>query len=462
MTTHRSAPFDSAAAKALPPIVAVLMRPFRELFTAPTFERLLILLVGVVLATGRRTVAAALRVMGLSEAKDFARYHHVLNHARWDSRAVARKLLLLIVKRFAPSGPIVIGLDDTIERRWGPKISARGIYRDPVRSSRGHFVKTSGLRWLVVMAMVSMPWARRRWGLPFLTILAPSERWARARERRHKKLTDWARQAVLQTRRWLGKRKIVVVADSSFAALDLIAALRRHVTFVTRLRLDANLFEPPPPRPRGQRGRPAKKGPRQRKLCDVVKDKKTRWTRLRMPYWYGDERCALDIVTGTAIWHHAGTPPVPIRWVLVRDPTGRRDPQAFLCTDLTAAPETILGWYVGRWSMETTFEESRLHLGVETQRQWSDPAIARTTPALFGLFSLVTLWAADARIVPTLRARDAAWYHKAEPTFSDAIAAVRRAFWAAPNLPTSREDRDLVEIPAALWNRCAQTLAFAA
>ena len=224
MTTHRSAPFDSTAAKA-PPLVAVLMRPFREFFTAPTFDRLLTLLVGVVLATGQRTVAAALRVMGLSEAKDFARYHFVLNHARWDSRAVARKLLLLIVRRFAPSGAIVIGLDDTIERRWGPKISARGIYRDPVRSSHGHFVKTSGLRWLSAMAMVPVPWARRRWGLPFLTILAPSERWALVHGRRHKKLTDWARQAVLQTRRWLGKRKIVVVADSSFAALDLIASL---------------------------------------------------------------------------------------------------------------------------------------------------------------------------------------------------------------------------------------------
>ena len=462
MTTHRFARFDSAPAQALPPIVALLMRPFRELFTAPTFERLLILLVGAVLATGQRTVSAALRVMGLSEAKDFARYHFVLNHARWDSRAVARKLLLLIVKRFAPTGPIVIGLDDTIERRWGPKISARGIYRDPVRSSRGHFVKTSGLRWLVVMAMVPIPWARRCWGLPFLTILAPSERWAIAHKRRHKKLTDWARQVVLQARRWLRKRKIVVVADSSFAALELLDALRCYVTLVTRLRLDANLYEPPPPRPRGQRGRPAKKGPRQKKLCDLLKDKKTRWTRLRMPYWYGDARCILDIVTGTAVWHHPGAAPVPIRWVLVRDPTGRRDPQAFLCTDAAATPETILGWYVGRWSMETTFEESRAHIGLETQRQWSDLAIARATPALFGLFSLVTLWAADARIVPTLQARDAAWYHKAEPTFSDVIAAVRRAFWAAPNLPTCRDGPDHVEIPAALWNRCAQALAFAA
>ena len=313
------------------------------------------------------------------------------------------------------------------------------------------------------MALVPVPWARRRWGLPFLTILAPSERYDAAHGRRHKKLTDWARQAVLQVRRWLSKRKIVVVADSSFASLDLIAALRRHVTFVTRLRLDANLYEPAPPRRRGQRGRPAKKGRRLPKLCDVLADKKTRWTKLVMPYWYGDDtRCVLEIVTGTAIWHHSGLPPAPIRWVLVRDPTGVRNPQAFLCTDIDLAPATFLGWFVSRWSMETTFQESREHLGVETQRQWSDLAIARTTPALFGLFSLLTLWAADPKIDPNLRPRSAAWYDKSEPTFSDVIAAVRRQFWAAPNLSMSRHDPNSVEIPLELWNRLTETLAFAA
>src|SRR5271165_6178751 len=158
-----------------------------------------------------------------------------LSRARWDSAAIGGKLLLMILDRFLPSGRVVIGIDDTIERRWGHKIAARGIYRDPVRSSHGHFVKTSGLRWLAVMVMVPVPWTRRHWALPFLTILAPSERYAAAHRRRHKKLTDWARQAILQVRRWAPKRSIVVVADSSFSALDLIAAVRRHVCLVTRL-----------------------------------------------------------------------------------------------------------------------------------------------------------------------------------------------------------------------------------
>ena len=142
--------------------------------------------------------------------------------------------------------------------------------------------------------------------------------------------------------------------------------------------------------------------------------------------------------------------------------TGVRDPQAFLCTDLDATPVEILGWFVSRWSIETTFQESRAHLGVETQRQWSDLAIARTTPALFGLFSLVTLWAADPKIAGSLRPRSTAWYHKRELSFSDAMAAIRKLFWSAPSFSMSRHPPDSVEIPAALWERLTEALCYAA
>ena len=298
--------------------------------------------------------------------------------------------------------------------------------------------------------------------MPFLTILAPSERYNNAHGRRHKKLTDWARQAILQVRRWLPKREIVVVANSSFSALDLIAAVRHYVCFVTRLRLDASLFEPAPERRPGQNGRPPKKGRRLPKLAELIEDKKASWTRLSTPYWYGDERCILEIVTGTAVWYHSGLPPAPIRWVLVRDPTGVRDTQAFLCTNLDATPIEILGWFVSRWSIETTFQECRAHLGVETQRQWSDLAIARTTPALFGMFSLIALWVANPKIAVCLRPRSAAWYHKREPSFSDAIAAVRRVFWSAPSFSMSRHPSDNVEIPTALMEKLTDALCYAA
>jgi hypothetical protein len=302
----------------------------------------------------------------------------------------------------------------------------------------------------------------RGWALPFLTILAPSERYNTAHGRHHKKLTDWARQAILQVPRWVPKREVVVVADSSFSALDLIAAVRHHVCLITRLRLDASLFEPAPERRPGQNGRPAKKGQRLPKLSEVLADKKTHWTRSPILYWYGHERCFLDTATGTAVWYHSGLAPAPIRWVLVRDPTGVRDTQAFLCTNLDATPMHILGWFVSRGSIETTFQESRAHLGVEMQRQWSDIAIARTTPALFGLFSLVALWASDPKIAASLRPRSAARYCKRQPSFSDAIAAVRRAHWSAPGFSMSRHRADSVEIPTALMERLTDALCYAA
>lgn len=457
---HRSPdPSPSPATAAIvPPAIVSLMAAFRDFFTAPVWDHVLVLVTGAVLAPGRRTVSAVLRIMGLSEAAHFAVYHHVLSQAHWDSRAIARKLLSLILERLLPAGPVIVGIDDTIERRWGKKIAARGIYRDPVRSTHGHLVKASGLRWLSFMAMVPLPWTTRRWALPFLTILAPSEHYDETHRRRHKTMVDWARQGILQIRRWLPNRLIVIVADSGFAAIELIAAVRRHVCFLTRLRLDANLFEPPPARRPGRPGRPAKRGSKLPKLTQVLTDPATVWKTIVMPEWYGNKRCRLEFTTGTAIWYHGGLPPLPIRWVLVRDPAGVRKPQAFLCTDLDARPADILGWYVHRWSMETTFQETRTHLGVETQRQWSDLAIARTTPALLGLFSLIILWAAEAKTA--LHPRIAVWYAKEDPTFSDAIAAIRRVLWAFPNFSMSRKRPENVEIPGALLQRLMQAVCF--
>src|ERR671926_1442030 len=228
----------------VPQVVAEWMRPFTLCFTAAVWRHVLVLVAGTLLVPGRRTVTAALRVMGLGHTSSFALYHRVLSAGRWSSRAVAHRLLLLLVAAFVPHGPVVIAIDDTIERRWGAKIKARGIYRDPVRSSHGHFVKASGLRWLCVMLLAPVPWAGCVWGLPFLAVLAPSGRYAAARGIRFKKLTDWGRQALLQTARWLPERRIVAVADQSYAAIELLKAVRDHVCMITRLRLDARLFEP--------------------------------------------------------------------------------------------------------------------------------------------------------------------------------------------------------------------------
>src|SRR5882672_10754732 len=318
----------------LPPRFLSRLAGFADLFTRPTWSNVLVLLAGVILAPGRRTVTTALRILGRDRDPDFCTFHRILNRAAWSSRAVAHHLIRMLVKAFVPSdAPIVIGLDDTIERRWGAKIRARGIYRDPVRSSKGHFVKTSGLRWLSAMLLVQIPWAGRIMALPFLTLLAPSKRFYAGKHRAQKSLLDWARQAALQIHRWLPDRYIVLVADSAFAALEFLAAVRKHVCVVTRLRLDANLFDFPPQRRKG-RGRPPIKGKRQKRLSAVLVDRKVSWQRHRVSLWYGRTNRIVEIATGAALWYRGGVPPVPIRWLLVRDPKGELDPQAFLATDL--------------------------------------------------------------------------------------------------------------------------------
>ncbi len=449
----------------LPATMITLLCPFAPLFSARVWRHALVLVAGTLLAPGKRTVCAALRAMGLGQSQHFARYHRVLNRAKWSGLAVARVLLGLLVAAFAPAGPLVFGLDETIERRWGAKIAAKGLYRDAVRSRKDYFVKVSGLRWLCLMLLVPLPWAARAWALPFLTILAPSERHDRERGRRHKKLTDWARQALLQVRRWLPERPLVAVADSGYAAIALLARCARlanPIAVVTRLRLDAALYAPAPPRRPGQLGRPRKKGRRLPTLAAHLADPATAWAAVTVANWYGEGPRTVEVASATAVWYHTGLPPVPIRWVLVRDPQGQFAPQALLCTDLTADPAQVLAWFVLRWQLEVTFEEARRHLGVETQRQWSDLAILRTMPALLGLFSLVTLWA-HPRMGPTCAlVRQAAWYQKPLPTFSDALALVRRELWAQSAFCMSARDPEVVEVPRAFVDRLTDALCYAA
>lgn len=449
----------------LPRPIIVVLRPFESVFSERVWEWAKILLIGAILAVGKRTVTSALRVMGLRHERQFQNYHRVLNRDVWSSRALSRILLRLLVRLFVPpDAPIVLAIDDHIERRRGKQIAAKGIYRDPVRSSKEFFVKTSGLRWLCMMLLAPIPWAARTWALPFLTALAPSERYHQQRKLRHKTLPDWARQLIRQAQRWLPDRQLVVVADSTYATLDLLhatASLPTPVTMVTRLRLDAALYDPAPPRQAGQPGRPRKKGARQPPLAQRVSDPTTRWELLTVA-WYGGTTRTLRVASGTAVWYHSGMPVVPIRWVLITDPDGQLDPQALLCTDDAILPQQIIEWFVLRWQEEVTFEEARAHLGVETQRQWSDLAILRTTPALLGLFSLVTVFAHELLQGQPLVPHGAAWYQKALPTFSDALALVRQQLWPVSISWLSPEEPDVIKIPRALFDRLTETLAYAA
>jgi DDE superfamily endonuclease len=437
---------------------------FAPVFSRPVWQHVTVLLTGAILAPGKRTVTAILQIMGLSAASDFQTYHRVLNRAVWSPLTASRLLLRLVVAVFIPRGVVVLGLDDTIERRRGEQITAKGIYRDPVRSSHAHMVKASGLRWLACMVLTSLSWANRVWALPFLTVLCPSERFYAHRGRRHQTLTERAWQMIRLLIRWLPGREIAFVADSSFAALELLDKVKAlpHASVITRLRLDAALYDPPPPRAAGTRGRPRRKGKRRPTLEAVLADEKTLWTTLLVEQWYGAGPREVEVTTDTAVWYHAGKPPVAIRWVLIRDPQKAFDPQALLSTHLEHTPAQMLLWFVRRWTMEVTFEEARAHLGMETQRQWNARAIARTTPALLSLYAIVTLTTHLLIEKGATCGRSTAWYRKTRLTFADALALVRRHVWEHLHFSMSHQETDMMKIPRALFERFTEALCYAA
>jgi hypothetical protein len=437
---------------------------FAPVFSRPVWQHAKVLMTGAVLAPGTRTVTAILRIMGRSAEADFQTYHRVLNRAVWSPLKASRLLLRLIVAVFIPRSVIVFGLDDTIERRRGDQIKAKGIYRDPVRSSHTHFIKVSGLRWLACMVLAPLSWADRVWALPFLTVLCPSERFYAQRGRRHQPLTERAWQMMRLVGRWLPGREIVFVADSSFAVLELLNKVKTlpHGSVITRLRLDAALYDPPPPRAPGTQGRPRLKGKRRPTLEAVLTAERTQWSTRIVAQWYGEGPREVEIATDTAVWYHTGKPPVAIRWLLIRDPHERFKPQALLSTDLEHTPEQMLSWFVRRWTMEVTFEEARAHLGMETQRQWNDRAIARTTPALLSLYTIITLTAQLLIEKGATCVRSTAWYRKTRPTFSDAMALVRRHLWDHLHFSMSQQETDMIKIPRVLLERFTEALCYAA
>jgi len=313
------------------------------------------------------------------------------------------------------------------------------------------------------MLLIRVHWARRIWALPFLTVLAPSERYYESSPGRHKKLTDWARQMGIQVRRWLPNRKIILVADSSYAALELLNSLLtlpKPVYMVTRLRLDAALYKPAPEPDRRPVGRPRKKGARLSTLSDVLSNEQTVWQKITVDNWYGQGPTPVEITSDTAVWYHNGMPAVPIRWVMIRDPNGKFETRALLSTDPSATPTQILKWFVRRRQVEVTFQEVRAHLGVETQRQWSDKAIARTTPILLGLFSWITLLAHQSQTNGSLPVRRAAWYSKTVPTFSDAIALVRSQIWTHWGFCMSSSEPDIHLFQPNLLKRLFEAVCY--
>lgn len=448
-----------------------LLECFSPVFSSKVWMHALILLIGAILCRKEHTVAAILRIMGLKDDPHFVNYHRVLNKAQWSSLQTAKILLGLLVALVPADLPVIIGVDDTIERRKGKKIKAKGCYRDPTRSTEKCVIRCFGLKWLSMMLIVPLPWSERYWSLPFLTVLAPSEKSNEVAGRRHKTTVDWTIQMIKQVSRWLSGRNIILIGDGSFACINLaheciqLGVNYAKVALISRLRLDSRLFDFPEPVAPGKKGPKPSKGKRLPKLERLVDDPEQVWEEADVK-WYGGIVKHIHFLTGVCLWHTPGEKPVLIRWVLVKDPKGKFRTEAFFSTDTEHTAIQIVEYFVLRWSVEVTFEESRRHLGMETQRQWSDKAIDRSTPVLLGLFSIVCL--IGTRLVSKgeeLIPQTTSWYKKDRLTFSDVLAVVRRHIWHIrydEKYKRSANDTGYVLFPIHEWEDLIDLLTDAA
>jgi len=414
----------------LPNEFLIFFDAFRYLFSVSVWYSAKTLVMGTILCQGNRTISSALRAIGLENSPNFRNYHNVLSRAHWSGLAAAKILFGLLVNVFVPpNATIMIGIDETLERRSGKKIKAKGWYRDAVRSKGKHVVTCLGLEWLCLMLIVPVPWSSRYWALPFWTILQPSKKADEEASKHHKTSIDWTIQALKVIRRWEPIRNIMLLVDGGFASFELLQeCCRLHISLICRLRIDSRLYEFPTEPIPGKRGPKQKKGKRLPSLKILAEDQTQPWVKAILP-WYQGGKKEISYISGVALMHKTRQLPIAVKWVLVRI-EGKKNPQAFFSNNVEMEALDILKRYMFRWNVEVTFEEARAHMGIETQRQWSDLGIARSTPCLFGLFSLICCAAVSLYHKGKLTPKGSAWYQKTEITFSDLIALMRRKTWA--------------------------------
>ena len=407
----------------LPPNILPILQPFAKIFaTKKTFVKALALMMGCLLCRGGVTVCSALRAVGLSTEKNFSRFHRLLNRDRWNLLEGAKVLLLLLLRLF-PSETLTFAIDDTLERRRDKQIKAKGWFKDPIQSNHGRVVTSTGLRWMPVMLLTQVPFIGRIFALSFLTILVPSEKRQKELGKRHRSPQRRASQVICLLRRWFRHSKLRLVVDAGYACIELARqCIQQRVTLVTRLRANARLFELAPQKT-GKRGRPRKKGKR---LILRETAKTLSWSKHAIKGYKGIEE-PREIAEFVCLWAPVGmSRPIRVRVILSRDPLDVKGALfALLTTDMEISAKEVVELYILRWNQEVSHREVREHLGMETQRQWSDRAIERSTPLIFGLYSLVFVIAAHLHNRSPIQAAHCSWYHKEGLTFSDLLHAVR-------------------------------------
>jgi DDE superfamily endonuclease len=403
---------------------------FAEVFTRPTYYRFFVLLLAAVLTTGNHTVLNVLRTLGSLVPGASSSYRRVFSKRRWSLWRLARILAHQIVQRFAATGLIHLAGDDTVDEHRGKKVFGKGRHRDAVRSSHSYTAFRYGHKWVVLAIVVRLPFTTRLWALPILVVLYRSPAKDQKQRGRHKTPARLMRQMLKVLLRWFPDRHFIFAGDSGFGTHELArtAAQRpQRLTLVSRFYADANLSEPPPVvRGKKPAGRPRVKGAKLPSPQQVVAQTKDR-QKLNVA-WYGGGQRVVEVVTGTAHWYQAGEGLTQVRWVYVHDCTGTHRDDYFFTTDVSLSAATVIETFTGRWSIETTFQEMRAYVGLETTRGRCAQTVLRVAPCLFGLYSVVALLYTQ---LPKrfARVRGIDWPGKTEVTFSDAITAIRRWLW---------------------------------
>jgi hypothetical protein len=401
----------------------------RPTFSTPTYKRFLVLLLGTLLTTGRRTITNILRTVRHQAPGPASSYHRVFSRRRWSTWVMARAVIRFLLDHVVQPGPVLLAGDDTVTEHPGPHVFGKGRHRDGVRSSHSYTAYRWGHKWVVLSMLVKLPFATRPWALPVLVALYRPPEWDRMHGKRHKTPAHLARLLLARLVRWFPARQCIFVGDSGYGTSEtarFCSKYRQHLTLVSKFYGDAALYEPPPPRTRRMMGRPRVKGQKLASPQEVVATTVNR-TRLTVA-WYGGSTRDIEVVTSTGHWYRIGEDLVEVRWVYVHDGTGTHRDEYFFTTALTMEPQQMVECYTQRWSLETTFQECREYLKLESTKGYGQQTVLRFTPCLFGLYTMVVLlYLQLPKSSSSLRA--IFWRGKSTVTFSDMLTCVRRALW---------------------------------
>ena len=438
----------SKAAEPLRKVCLPLVSCFSVAFTRPTFQRVLVLILGAVLSPRRRTVTQMLTMVGPLAKGHWSDFHRVMCRAAWSLWPLGKVLAAMILELIPKDFPVICPVDDTTPQHKGKHVYGKGCHHDACRSTHSHVVWVWGHRWVVLAINVKFPFTLRPWALPVLCALYRPEELNKSEGRRHKTPIRLAMQLVATLIHWFPERMFILVGDGGYASHELARFCRRHhrhVTLVSRFHPQANLYDAPP-KTKARTGRPRLKGRKRAAPSAVVaRSGGKRFT----VNWYGGKTRRVELISGTGHWYKGGGGLVPVRWVFVHDIEGTHRDEYFYSTDAALTPDQIVSLYTGRWSIEVTFEEARAHLGFATSRNWSAKSVLRTAPCLLGLFSLVSLIFAKLMGDKRFKPASSPWYAKSEVSFSDAITRVRRLCWIEV-LERSPGHADITKLPNRL------------